>query len=287
MAMDWEERGRNGRGDYDRGRGAWRGEGGRDWSDRAADEVRSWFGDEDAERRRMEDERRYRNRDHASRGYRSGYADDDYGYGGYGGYADRGVSVGGANAGYPRAYGAYDRGDMYDYRTRGYDYPGEFGYGMGGRYGYGRGRDYESYRGWGRNEGRGFMERAGDEVSSWFGDEDAERRRRMDTRYRGRGPKNYTRSDDRIREDVNDRLSDDPHIDATDIEVAVRDGEVTLDGTVHERFAKRHAEDIAERVSGVKNVQNNLRLKEQRAARTSGTTASASKNVGATTESRH
>ena len=32
-------------------------------------------------------------------------------------------------------------------------------------------------------EDRGFFERAGDEVASWFGDEDAERRRRMDARF--------------------------------------------------------------------------------------------------------
>jgi hypothetical protein len=33
------------------------------------------------------------------------------------------------------------------------------------------------------DEDRGFFERAGDEVRSWFGDEEAERRRRMDERY--------------------------------------------------------------------------------------------------------
>src|SRR5262245_40281463 len=36
---------------------------------------------------------------------------------------------------------------------------------------------------------RGFFERAGDEVAAWFGDEEAERRRREDLRFaeRGRG----------------------------------------------------------------------------------------------------
>ena len=87
---------------------------------------------------------------------------------------------------------------------------------------------------------------------------DAPGLRRAD--HRGRGPKNYTRSDDRILEDVNDILSDDGHIDASDIEVEVRDGEVTLSGTVSSRFAKRHAEDLAERMSGVRNCQNNLRV---------------------------
>lgn len=85
-------------------------------------------------------------------------------------------------------------------------------------------------------------------------------RRRPAPDYRGRGPRNYRRSDDRIREDVCERLTDDPHIDAADIEVAVRDGEVTLAGTVMSRPMKRRADDIAESVVGVANVQNGLRI---------------------------
>lgn len=78
--------------------------------------------------------------------------------------------------------------------------------------------------------------------------------------HRGRGPKNYTRSDERIREDVNERLSDDPWLDASEIEVQVRSCEVTLAGTVQSRDDKRRTEDLVERVSGVKHVQNNLRV---------------------------
>ncbi|WP_265501592.1 BON domain-containing protein [Paracoccus beibuensis] len=114
------------------------------------------------------------------------------------------------------------------------------------RHGYGHDRD--------------FLDRAGDEVASWFGDKDARRRRDSDEDHSGRGPKNYRRSDERILEDVNDRLTVDRHIDASDIEVSVAGGEVTLDGTVRERIAKRHAEDLAEMVSGVTHVQNNLRI---------------------------
>ena len=79
-------------------------------------------------------------------------------------------------------------------------------------------------------------------------------------RYRGIGPKGYVRSDDRIREAVSDELMDDSWLDASQIEVAVQDGEVTLSGTVEDRDAKRLAEDIAEHASGVKHVQNNLRV---------------------------
>jgi BON domain-containing protein len=80
--------------------------------------------------------------------------------------------------------------------------------------------------------------------------------------FRGRGPKGYTRSDDRIREDVCDRLTDDPAIDASNIEVKVSGGEITLSGTVASREDKRHAEDWAEATSGVKNVQNLLRVEQ-------------------------
>lgn len=81
--------------------------------------------------------------------------------------------------------------------------------------------------------------------------------------HRGRGPKNYRRSDARILEDVNDRLTDDAWLDAQDIDVEVKDCEVTLSGTVGDRRAKRHAENLVERVSGVTHVQNNLRVRDR------------------------
>ncbi len=114
-----------------------------------------------------------------------------------------------------------------------------------------------------RGNDRDWWDKTKDEVSSWFGDDAADRRRQMDERrgqHRGKGPKGYTRSDDRIKEDVNDRLSNDEHIDASDIEVEVSNGEVTLTGNVNSRWEKRHAEDIAEEVSGVKNVENRVRV---------------------------
>lgn len=105
---------------------------------------------------------------------------------------------------------------------------------------------------------RGFFDRAGDEIASWFGDEDAARRRQQD--HRGSGPSGYTRSDERILEDVCDRLTQDWQVDARNVQVTVNGGEVTLDGTVDNRGAKRRAEDIVDDVSGVGHVQNNLRV---------------------------
>jgi osmotically-inducible protein OsmY len=112
---------------------------------------------------------------------------------------------------------------------------------------------------------RGWWDRASDEVSSWFGDKEAERRREMDARggHRGRGPKNYTRSDERIKEDISDRLSDHDYIDASDIEVEVKNSEAVLSGTVDSRYEKRLAEDIADNVAGVRNVENRLRIRRE------------------------
>lgn len=84
--------------------------------------------------------------------------------------------------------------------------------------------------------------------------------------HRGRGPRNYTRSNERIFEDACDNLTDDHVVDASDIEVLVEDGEVTLNGTVPSRRQKRRAEDCVECVSGVNHVQNNLRVQQEAAA---------------------
>jgi osmotically-inducible protein OsmY len=100
-------------------------------------------------------------------------------------------------------------------------------------------------------------------------------------RHFGRGPKGYMRSDDRIREDVNDRLTQDHELDDTEIEVKVKDGEVTLSGTVEDRNDKRRAEDCAEQVSGVKHVQNNIRVKPQSQSQNQSQSAMTAGNGGA------
>ncbi len=130
--------------------------------------------------------------------------------------------------------------------------------------------DYEQRQGHPDQRGRhpdhhrGFWNRAGDELASWLGDRGAEQRRDLDRfeagAHRGRGPSGYKRSDARIAEDVNDRLTDDAWVDATGVTVEVKDAEVTLNGIVHSREDKRRAEDFADRISGVVHVQNNLRI---------------------------
>jgi hypothetical protein len=78
--------------------------------------------------------------------------------------------------------------------------------------------------------------------------------------FAGRGPRGYRRSDSRIYEDVCDRLTDDSHVDASAIEVTVRDNEVALRGSVSTREMRRRAEDVALAVAGVRHVTNDLRV---------------------------
>lgn len=146
-------------------------------------------------------------------------------------------------------------------------------YGSGAYYG-NTSRDRDKSGEWDRDRSgyshtakrRDWWDRTTDEVASWFGDDDAERRREVDKRmgpHRGKGPKGYMRSDERIKDDINDRLADDSFVDASDIDVTVENCEVVLSGAVDTREEKRRAEDIAERISGVKNVENRLKVKSK------------------------
>lgn len=82
--------------------------------------------------------------------------------------------------------------------------------------------------------------------------------------HAGTGPKGYRRSDDRIHDDVCDRLMEHGGIDASNIEVSVQNGEVTLSGVVEDRLQKRMAGDAADSVNGVLDVHNHLRLEAAR-----------------------
>src|SRR5262245_7706159 len=80
--------------------------------------------------------------------------------------------------------------------------------------------------------------------------------------YTGKGPSDYRRSAERIREDVCDRLESHGEVEASQIKVeANEDGEVTLTGAVCSRREKRLADDVAESVRGVKDVHNQLKVK--------------------------
>jgi osmotically-inducible protein OsmY len=219
-------------------------------------------------RRYDEDYNDYQRRtaDYGNRNYGNSYGSSqqnrDYDQNRYGNTGNYGSSSYGGSSTYgDLGYGSAGYGNEYN-RNRRYDEDYNEDYGTSS---YGYGRRYDRDRDYNFNNNRDWWNKTKDEISSWFGDEDAERRRRMDRRsgaHRGRGPKGYTRSDERIREDINDRLSDDSYLDATEIDVTVNNGEVTLTGTVENRIDKRRAEDLADDISGVKNVQNQLRVKQ-------------------------
>ncbi|EJL29270.1 BON domain-containing protein [Novosphingobium sp. AP12] len=251
-------------------------------------------GENESARLRQDDaarDRGYRGRDRGGFGQR-GYNEPVYGDSGYGrgGSVERGYrfsgSQGSRGAEYPaRSFDASGGSDFGSFTSEDYggrDSSARESAGLSGglhpsnsyrpSYGPGswsRGRDADEDRSWREyGERRGFLQRAGDEVASWFGDDDAARRREAD--HRGRGPSDYTRSDERIREDINDALTHDWRVDASHVRVQVKDGEVTLEGTVDSRQDKRRAEDVADGVSGVRHVQNNLRLASTSSDRTTG-----------------
>jgi osmotically-inducible protein OsmY len=157
-----------------------------------------------------------------------GYGGGGYGGGGYGGggYASGtrgGASYGGGQSAFGRE--SHEGG-----------FQGGF---QGGQGNVGRGRFEGRSRGgegrWGGGESRGF---------------------------RGKGPKGYMRSDERIREEVCDQLED-ADIDPSNVTVNVESGEVTLSGTIGSREEKREIEDIVFEVRGVKDVNNQIRIESE------------------------
>ena len=83
---------------------------------------------------------------------------------------------------------------------------------------------------------------------------------RVEGTYRGLGPRGYVRSDQRIYEDICDRLTENPFIDASDIAVSVHHRTVTLIGSVDNILALHQAEEIAREVAGVADLRNDLNV---------------------------
>jgi hypothetical protein len=109
---------------------------------------------------------------------------------------------------------------------------------------------------WNENEKHPFPNR--DRFSSEPLDRHFQRDRGYESKFRGVGPKGYRRSDESIREDICESLTLDPYVDATEIEVAVKEGVVFLRGTVSSREVRRMAEDAALDCTGVVDVRNEL-----------------------------
>lgn len=126
---------------------------------------------------------------------------------------------------------------------------------------------------------------------SGYGDEAwSQRGRSGQGGFAGRGPKGYQRSDERLRDEVSDRLMEHDQLDASDIEVQVKDGEVMLTGTVADRWMKRLAEDVAEQVMGVRDVMNQIRVRDEPTdaddVRSRSGTTTGTRSTGSTGSSR-
>ena len=182
------------------------------------------------------------------RGFGGGYGNNERSFGGGSGSNERGFGGG---------YGSDERGFGGGYRSNERGFGGGYGSnerGFGGGYGSnerGFAGNYGSHEqdfGAGHSRGRG----PGQGMSN---------QGPYDARGDGRGPKNYRRSDERIREEVCDRLMQ-GGLNAEEVEVQVKEGQVTLTGTVDHRQDKRAIEDLAEAILGVKEVQNQLRVQK-------------------------
>lgn len=217
---------------------------------------------------------RYEDYRNAWRGesYRGGSRDYEQ-YGGESNY-DREGSNWGDRGRYGSRGSEFGQGNREDWRDR----SGETGQGLGGGMGSYTGQDWRTrrYGSYGGGMGEGFgggreatdYDRSSFEQGSGYGSgtygqstyRSSYGTEGITGRFTGRGPKGYQRSDDRIREDVCERLTQHPDIDATEIELQVSNGEITLTGSVEDRHQKRLAEDVAENVSGVRETHNQLRI---------------------------
>jgi osmotically-inducible protein OsmY len=94
-----------------------------------------------------------------------------------------------------------------------------------------------------------------------FGQGSLEPERRTERRRYPVGPKGYQRSDERLREDISERLMQAREIDSSDVTVAVSGAKLVLEGTVPERWMKHAIEDLADICPGLQDIENHIRVK--------------------------
>jgi osmotically-inducible protein OsmY len=94
---------------------------------------------------------------------------------------------------------------------------------------------------------------------TWVEGREPERRKPGGSRS-GQVPQFHRRSDDKIREEIWELLTNNADLDASELELHVESGEVTLTGTVDSRDARWLAEDLVTSVSGVREVNNRLKV---------------------------
>ena len=95
---------------------------------------------------------------------------------------------------------------------------------------------------------------------TWGEGQSGAERRKTGGSHAGQSAKFHRRSDDKIHEEVWELLSNNADLDASEIELHVEAGEVTLTGSVDSRDARWLAEDLVNSVTGVREVTNRLKV---------------------------
>lgn len=187
-----------------------------------------------------------------------------------------------------RGYGAEwdDRGSRYGLRN------GDYGSGSQGR-DEGSGwhdrdaRDQERDSGYGARD-RGYGSRGGggwaQQGQSRAGSNDLGEQ--LGQRRYAKGPKGYKRSDERIKEDLSEKLHSRFDIDSSEVEIEVKNAEVTLTGTVPNRDMRFRLEQCADGILGVDDVTNNVKVKKETSS--SGTSSAQDRSApqGSSSSSR-
>jgi osmotically-inducible protein OsmY len=96
------------------------------------------------------------------------------------------------------------------------------------------------------------------------------------------GPKGYQRSDERLKEDISERLMELHHIDSSDVSIDVRGAKVVLDGTVPSRHMKHAIEDLVDACPGVQDIDNRVRVANQSMRQSQGTQSQGTHNQSPT-----
>jgi osmotically-inducible protein OsmY len=69
-----------------------------------------------------------------------------------------------------------------------------------------------------------------------------------------------TPADNKIYDQVRQKLANDPEVKGANLDVVVKNGAVTLTGTVNDIRAKEKAEKVTKKVKGVTSVVNELKI---------------------------
>jgi len=97
------------------------------------------------------------------------------------------------------------------------------------------------------------------------------------------GPKGYQRSDERLKEDICERLMESHYIDSSDVSVEVRGARVVLEGTVPSRHMKHAIEDLVDACPGVQDIDNRVSVANQHLRQGLGTQSQSLTGTGSGT----